>query len=157
MDVLFWIMGGLGRATWLSTSVLAPIVVLGIAVVVFFSSDLNALATGEEGAFHLGVNPEGLSRWLLVATTLLTSAAVAFSGTIGFVGLVVPHMIRLIVGPDHRTLVPISAVVGGCFLVWSDIAARTVATPAELPVGIITAFLGAPFFLYLLKTRGARL
>ena len=108
-------------------------------------------------AFHLGVNPEGPSRWLLVATTLLTSVAVAFSGTIGFVSLIVPHMIRLIVGPDHRILVPISAVVGGCFLVWSDVVARTVAAPAELPVGIITTFLGDPFSLYLLKTKGARL
>ncbi len=156
-DVLFWIMGGLGRATWLSSAILAPIAALGIAAVVFFSRDLNALATGEEGAFHLGVNPEVLSRSLLATTTLLTSAAVAFAGTIGFVGLIVPHVIRLIVGPDHRVLVPVSAVVGGCFLVWSDVAARTVVAPAELPVGVITAFLGAPFFLYLLRTRGAEL
>jgi len=156
-DVLFWLMGGLGRANWLSVAVLAPIVVVGSAVLFALARDLNALATGEEGAFHLGVDPEVLSRCLLVLTTGLPSAAVALAGTIGFIGLVIPHLARLLVGPDHRVLIPVSAVAGACFLVWSDLAARTVAAPAELPVGVITAFLGAPFFLYLLKTRGARL
>jgi iron complex transport system permease protein len=156
-DVLFWIMGGLGRANWLSIAVLAPIVAVGTGVAIIFARDLNALSAGEEGAFHLGVNPDSLSRWLLAMATLLTSAAVALAGTVGFIGLVIPHLIRLIVGPDHRVLIPVSALTGACFLVWSDVAARTVAAPAELPVGVITAFIGAPFFLYLLKTRGARL
>ena len=156
-DVLFWIMGGLGRANWLSVSTLAPIVAVGAAIVILLSRDLNALAFGEEGAFHLGVHPETLARLLLVVTTILTSAAVAMAGTIGFIGLVVPHIMRLIFGSDHRVLVPVSAVAGACFLVWSDIAARTIVAPVELPVGIVTAFLGAPFFLYLLRTRGARL
>jgi iron complex transport system permease protein len=156
-DVLFWIMGGLGRANWVSVAILAPIVGGGVMAVFFFARDLNALSTGEEGAFHLGVNPDRLSRWMLAVTTLLTSAAVALAGTVGFVGLVIPHVVRLIVGPDHRVLIPVSALAGGCFLVWSDLAARTAAAPAELPVGVITAFLGAPFFLYLLRTRGARL
>lgn len=156
-DILFWIMGGLGRGDWLSVAILAPIVAVGTGAVFFFARDLNALATGEEGAFHLGVNPDTVSRWLLIITTLLTSSAVAMTGTIGFVGLVIPHVMRLIVGPDHRVLIPISALAGACFLVWSDLAARTIAAPAELPVGVITAFLGAPFFLYLLKTRGADL
>lgn len=156
-EILFWIMGGLGRATWLSTYILAPVVGIGTAVVFFFARDLNALSTGEEGAFHLGVNPNTLSRWMLLATTVLTASAVAMAGTIGFIGLVIPHVVRLITGPNHRTLIPISAVVGACFLVWADLAARTIVTPAELPVGVITAFLGAPFFLYLLKTKGAKL
>jgi iron complex transport system permease protein len=156
-DVLFWIMGGLGRANWTSIALLAPIVGVGIAAVFFFARDLNALSMGEEGAFHLGVNPDALSRWLLAVTTLLTSAAVAMAGTVGFIGLVIPHVMRLLVGPDHRVLIPVSALAGACFLVWSDLAARMVAAPAELPVGVITAFLGAPFFLYLLRTRGARL
>ena len=156
-DVLFWIMGGLGRAGWSSILVLAPIAAVGIGGVVVLARDLNALSLGEEGAFHVGVNPDTLCRWLLVLTTVLTAAAVAMAGTIGFVGLVIPHVMRLLVGPDHRQLVPVSALAGGCFLVWSDVAARTVLAPAELPVGVITAFLGAPFFLYLLKTRGARL
>ena len=156
-DILFWIMGGLGRATWLSIYVLAPVVGIGTAVVFFFARDLNALSTGEEGAFHLGVNPNVLSRWRLFATTVLTASAVALAGTIGFIGLVIPHLVRLMVGPNHRILIPISAVVGACFLVWADLAARTIVTPAELPVGVITAFLGAPFFLFLLKTKGAKL
>jgi len=156
-DVLFWIMGGLGRANWSSIAILAPIIGVGIAAVFFFARDLNALSLGEEGAFHIGVNPDTLTRWLLGTTTLLTAAAVAIAGTIGFIGLVIPHVMRLLVGPDHRRLIPVSALAGGCFLVWSDVAARTVFAPAELPVGVITAFLGAPFFLYLLKTRGAKL
>ncbi|MFC2081619.1 FecCD family ABC transporter permease [Candidatus Bipolaricaulota bacterium] len=156
-DVLFWIMGGLGRADWSAIAILAPIVGIGIGIVFFFARDLNALSLGEEGAMHVGVNPDALTRWLLVLTTILTAAAVALAGTIGFIGLVIPHVMRLLVGPDHRRLVPVSALAGGCFLVWSDIAARTILAPVELPVGIITAFLGAPFFLYLLKTRGARL
>lgn len=156
-DVLFWIMGGLGRASWSSIAILAPIVGVGIGAVFTFARDLNALSLGEEGAFHIGVNPDTLYRWLLGTTTLLTATAVAMAGTIGFIGLVIPHVMRLLVGPDHRRLIPVSALAGGCFLVWSDMAARTVFAPAELPVGVITAFLGAPFFLYLLKTRGARL
>ena len=156
-DVLFWIMGGLGRAGWPSVAILAPIVAVGTGGVAVLARDLNALSLGEEGAFHVGVNPDALCRWLLVLTTVLTAAAVAMAGTIGFIGLVNPHVMRLLVGPDHRRLIPVSALAGGCFLVWSDVAARTVLAPAELPVGVITAFLGAPFFLYLLKTRGARL
>ena len=156
-DVLFWIMGGLGRADWTSVRILAPIVVLGTLGVFTCARDLNALALGEEGAFHIGVNPEVLYRLLLVLSTLLTASAVAFSGTIGFIGLVIPHVMRLLVGPDHRRLLPLSALAGGTFLIASDMAARTVFAPTELPVGVITAFLGAPFFLYLLKTRAVSL
>jgi len=156
-DVLFWMMGGLGRARWPSLALLAAVVLPGIGAVFFFARDLNALSLGEEGARHVGVNPDALYRWLLLLTTLLTAAAVAIAGTIGFIGLVVPHVMRLLVGPDHRRLLPFAALAGGCFLVLSDIAARLLLAPAELPVGVITAFLGAPFFLYLLKTRGAKL
>ncbi len=156
-DVLFWIMGGLGRADWQSVTILAPIVVVCLGAVYVFARDLNALALGEEGAFHVGVNPESLYRWLLGLTTLLTAAAVSMAGTIGFIGLVIPHVMRLLIGPDHRRLIPASALAGGCFLIWSDMVARTAFAPAELPVGVITAFFGAPFFLYLLKTRGASL
>lgn len=156
-DVLFWIMGGLGRSNWTAVAVLAPVAVAGFAAVQFFTRDLNALSLGEEGAFHVGVKPEVLYRWLLGLTTLLTAAAVAMAGTIGFVGLVIPHIMRLLVGPDHRRLLPAAALAGGCFLVWSDMAARALFAPAELPVGVITAFFGAPFFLYLLKTKGASL
>lgn len=156
-DVLFWIMGGLGRATWASLWVSTPIILFCSVVILALSRDLNALAMGEEGAFHLGIDAERSRRLLMGVATLLTSAAVAFSGTIGFVGLIIPHIMRLIVGPDHRFLLPATAVAGSIFLVWADMAARTVLSPAELPVGIITAFFGAPFFLYLLKTKGSRL
>ena len=156
-DVLFWLMGGLGRANWTGVAILGPIAVLGIGGVLFAARDLNALSLGEEGAFHVGVDPDSLYRWLLGLTTVLTAAAVSMAGTIGFVGLVIPHAMRLLAGPDHRSLVPLSGIAGGCFLVWADVAARMALAPAELPVGVITAFLGAPFFLYLLRTRGARL
>jgi len=156
-EVLFWIMGGLGRADWEAIAVLLPIVAACVAIVFFFARDLNALALGEETAQHVGVRPENLYRWLLVVTTLLTAASVAMAGTIGFIGLVIPHIMRLSLGPDHRRLLPASAMAGGCFLIWSDVVARSAFAPAELPVGVITAFLGAPFFLYLLKTKGAQL
>jgi len=158
-DIIFWIMGGLGRANWAYVYVLTPIVVLGSVILIAFSRDLNALAMGEEGAFHLGINPEASKRVMLSVATLLTSSVsvVAFAGTIGFVGLIIPHIMRLIMGPDHRFLLPATAIAGAIFLVWADMAARTVAGPAEMPVGIITAFLGAPFFLYLLKKKGARM
>ncbi len=156
-DVIFWIMGGLGRANWPSLWVLAPIVLVCTLVILSLSRDLNALAMGEEGAFHLGIDPEKSKRLLLGVATLLTASAVAFSGTIGFVGLIIPHIMRLIMGPDHRFLLPATALAGATFLVWADAAARVVVSPAELPVGIITAFFGAPFFLYLLKTKGARM
>ena len=156
-DVIFWIMGGLSRANWPSVWVLAPIVLFSSVVILTLSRDLNALAMGEEGAFHLGVDPEKSKRLLLVVSTLLTSSSVAFAGTIGFVGLIIPHIMRLIVGPDHRVLLPAIGMAGSVFLVWADMAARSVLSPAELPVGIITAFLGAPFFLYLLRTRRAQM
>ncbi len=156
-DVIFWTMGGLGRANWAYVYVLTPIVALGSVILIAFSRDLNALSLGEEEAFHLGIDPEMSKRIMLGLATLLTSASVAFAGTIGFVGLIIPHIMRLIIGPDHRYLLPATAIAGAVFLVWADLAARTVASPAEMPVGIITAFLGAPFFLYLLKRKGARM
>ena len=156
-DVLFWMMGGLGRADWTSLTVLAPVALGCIVAILFFAKDLNALALGEETAQHLGVNPVMLYRWLLFLTTLLAASSVALAGTIGFVGLAIPHIVRLLTGPDHRRLIPAAALAGGCFLVWSDLLARTAFAPAELPVGVITAFFGAPFFLYLLKAKGAKL
>ncbi|MEA3356246.1 MAG: iron chelate uptake ABC transporter family permease subunit [Candidatus Bipolaricaulota bacterium] len=156
-DIIFWTMGGLGRGNWPAVYVLAPIAILSSLVILAFSRDLNALSLGEESAFHLGINPERSNRILLGVSTLLTSAAIAGTGTIGFVGLITPHIMRLILGPDHRWLLPASGVAGGIFLVLADMLARTVVQPAELPVGVITAFVGAPFFLWLLRTRGGNL
>lgn len=156
-DVVFWIMGGLGRANWTSVTILGPIFAAGTAGIIALSRDLNALSLGDEGAYHVGTNPERTARLLLLLTTLLTAAAVSLSGTIGFVGLIVPHGLRLLIGSDHRLLVPASALGGGLFLVTADIVARVVMRPIELPVGILTAFVGAPFFLILLATQRRRL
>jgi iron complex transport system permease protein len=152
-EIIFWILGGLGRARWSSLPWLAGIVLAGLLLLTPFARDLNALALGEEGAQHLGVAPERLKRLLLGVVTLLTGAAVALAGTIGFIGLITPHALRLVVGPDHRVLLPASALAGAGFLVLADAAARTMLAPIELPVGILTALCGAPFFLYLLLTR----
>jgi len=153
-EIVFWIMGGLGRANWAYLRLLTAIGLAGAALIFVFSRDLNAMALGEIGARHLGIDPERLQQFLLLIVTLMTGAAVAVSGTIGFVGLITPHALRLIVGPDHRLLLPASALAGASFLVLSDTLARTVLQPVELPVGIITAFVGVPFFLYLLmRTR----
>lgn len=152
-EILFWTMGGLGRANWRYLWAMLPVALLGTLFLQATARELNALALGEEGAQYLGIEPERLKKVLLAVTTLLTSTAVAFAGTIGFVGLITPHAMRLILGPDHRVLLPATALAGGVFLVWADAAARTVLSPAELPLGIITALVGAPFFLYLLRTR----
>lgn len=153
-DVVFWIMGGLGRSGWIGLTILAPVFGLGTILILAHARDLDALSLGEQAAFHLGVDPLRTTRRLLVLSTLLASAAVAMAGTIGFVGLIVPHVLRLILGPNHRALIPASAIGGGLFLVLADMAARTLMRPVELPVGIVTAFIGAPFFLYLLRSRG---
>lgn len=152
-EIVFWIMGSLGRADWTYLRWLFPITLLGTIVFVFFSRDLNALSLGDEGAYHLGIRPEPFKRILLFFVTLMTGVAVAVAGTIGFIGLIIPHALRLIVGPDHRILLPASALAGAIFLMLSDMAARTLIDPLEVPVGILTSLIGAPFFLYLLLTR----
>lgn len=152
-EILFWTMGGLSRASWRYLGAMLPVAAAGAVVLQLVSRELNALALGDEGAFHLGVAPERLRRLLLGVGTLLASTAVACAGTIGFVGLVTPHVMRLLLGPDHRVLVPAAALAGGIFLVWADALARVAMQPAELPLGIVTAFFGVPFFLYLLRTR----
>lgn len=154
-EIVFWLMGSLARARWPYLWVMAPLVALGSVAIFAFSRELNALALGEEGARHLGLEPEHLKRLLLGLCTLLVGAAVAFAGTIGFVGLIIPHLVRLLLGPDHRALLPAAALSGGVLLVWADALARVALRPTELPVGIITALMGAPFFLYLLRARAS--
>jgi len=151
--LIFWILGGLGGAQWVYVFGLLGTLIIAGTVLMLFARDLNALALGEEMAAHLGIEPRYLRRVLLIAVTALTAVAVAVSGTIGFVGLIVPHILRLIVGPDHRVLLPASALGGAILLTLCDTLARTVLAPAELPIGIITALLGAPFFLFLLRRR----
>lgn len=152
-QVVFWIMGGLGGARWSYVRVMIPYILAGYGVIYFFARELNALLLGEDTAQYLGIDAEKLKKIFLAAASLLVSAAVSTTGIIGFIGLVVPHMVRLVAGPDHRFLLPASALSGAVLLIGADTLARTVIAPTELPVGIITALLGAPFFLYLLRRR----
>lgn len=150
-QVVYWLMGHLHASTWHDVSLSLPVVIPVFALLMVYASDLNVLLLGEEDAQSLGIEVERTKRLLLAAASVITAAGVAVSGVIGFVGLIVPHMMRLLVGPDHRILLPTSALAGSVFLVATDTVAR--AGPAEVPVGIVTAALGAPFFLYLLRTR----
>jgi iron complex transport system permease protein len=148
---VYWLMGHLHDSTWGRVRLALPIVLALFVVLLAYARDLNVLLLGEEDAHTLGIEVERTKRVLLATSSVVTAAAVAVSGVIGFVGLIVPHMMRLVVGPDHRILLPTSALAGAVFLVATDTIARS--GPAELPVGIITAALGAPFFLYLLRKR----
>ena len=152
-QVLYWLMGSLASRRWEHVYMVWPYIVLGMAALQFFARDLNIILQGEENAQHLGVNVETTKRILLVLSALLAAAAVAVSGVIGFVGLLVPHVMRLLVGPDHRRLFPASIAGGAILMVTADVVARTVIAPSELPLGVITALLGCPFFLYLLSRR----
>ncbi|MFB6166603.1 MAG: vitamin B12 ABC transporter permease BtuC [Haloarculaceae archaeon] len=148
---VYWLMGTLRAASWGQVEVTLPLTVLAFAALMAYARDLNVLLLGEVDAQTLGIEVERTKRVLLVLSSVVTAGAVAVAGVIGFVGLIVPHVMRLLVGPDHRILLPTSALAGATFLVITDTVART--GPAELPVGIVTAAVGAPFFLYLLRTR----
>lgn len=152
-EIVFWLMGGFSGRHWDHVLIMLPYLSLGLLLTLYHLRELNALLLGEETAAHLGVDVEAVKRNLLVASSLLTAAAVSVAGVIGFVGLVVPHIMRLMVGPDHRHLVPAAAIGGGLFMLLADTLARTIVAPAELPVGVITALVGGPFFLYLLRRR----
>ncbi|MBI3972522.1 MAG: iron chelate uptake ABC transporter family permease subunit [Chloroflexi bacterium] len=155
--VLFWLAGGLDARLWLHVRLIAPPLLLGAVAVYAFARSLNVMLLGEETAHSLGVRVRRSRLILLALASVLTGVAVSVSGTIGFVGLVVPHAMRLLVGPDHRILLPVSALAGAVFLVTADTVARLVLQPAELRVGIVTAFVGAPFFLFLLLRNRRRL
>jgi iron complex transport system permease protein len=148
--VTFWTLGSLGGATWTALAAAGPLLLLSLLAAPTLARSLNALLLGEAEAYHLGVRVERAKRWAVLVAALGVGAAVAVSGVIGFVGLVVPHLGRLALGPDHRRLLPASALLGAILLLLADLAARTVVAPAELPIGIVTALAGAPFFLWLL-------
>ncbi len=152
-SIVFWIMGGLWQSKWADVAITFPIIFVGTFVVLFFARDLNIMLLGEGHAIDLGINTEFVKTIILVFSSLITATAVSVSGIIGFVGLIIPHITRIFVGPDHRLLLPASSLSGAIFLIWADTLARTIIQPSELPVGIITAAFGAPFFLYLLKKR----
>ncbi len=152
-NIFFWLMGGLGTGNWDAVLAVLPFIVVGSVMSVFFSRDLNLLMLGEERATQLGLEARRFLWIMFVVAALVVGAAVSVSGIIGFVGLMTPHIVRLLTGPDHRYLIPGSLIGGGLFLVLADTLARTVIAPKELPLGIVTAFFGAPFFIYLLKRR----
>lgn len=149
-EILFWLLGGLDNRTWAHVAVALPCVALGTFVSIFYTRELDLLLAGEEVAASLGVEVERTKRVVLTFAALLTGAAVAVSGVVGFVGLVVPHIVRRLLGPKHGTLIPASAVTGAAFVVAADLLARTLIRPEEIRLGIVTALCGAPFFIYLL-------
>ena len=149
-EILYWLAGGLDSRSWEHVRLSAPLILGGAGVIMLMARDLNLLMLGDDEARSMGVRV-GLARILLLATAaLVTGAAVAVSGTIAFVGLVTPHILRLLIGPDHRVLIPMSALGGAVFVTVADTVARTIIQPAEFRVGILTAFVGAPFFIFLL-------
>ncbi|MFS8543480.1 MAG: iron chelate uptake ABC transporter family permease subunit, partial [Limnochordales bacterium] len=152
-QIVYWLMGNLGGKTWEHLAVMTPMVAVGSFGLWVFSRDLNLLLGGEDDARSLGVPVERTKRWVMVLTALATGAAVSVAGVIGFVGLIVPHIMRLLIGPDHRWLIPASGLLGASFLILADLVARTAFSPVELRTGIVTALCGVPFFLYLLAKR----
>ena len=152
-QLVYWLMGSLAGTAWTDIQMILPYFLTALAVILFYLKDLNILLLGEESAAHLGLNVERTKIVLLGAASLMTAAVVSVSGSIGFIGLVVPHIARMVIGPDHRRLIPLAALFGASFLLLADTAARTLLAPMELPVGIITALAGGPYFIYLLRNK----
>lgn len=149
--IIYWTMGSLAGKGWEPLLRISLPVIVSIVLINFFARDLNIMLTGEETAKSLGINVEKTKVYILVLGTFMVSMTVSISGIIGFVGLIIPHIVRILIGPDHRVLLPASALTGGIFMIFADTIARTIISPVEIPVGIITAMFGGPFFLYLLK------
>jgi len=152
--LVYWMMGGLSGIQWADLKSATPLIIGGVVGVYLYSRDLNIMTLSEEEAQHLGVNVERSKKILLALGSLITAASVSISGLIGFVGLIIPHLTRIMVGPDHRALTPASIMTGAIFLVSCDSLARFILAPIELPVGLVTSLTGAPFFLYLLRKSG---
>jgi iron complex transport system permease protein len=155
--VLFWLLGGFSGTQWRDLLLPLLALMLGAGYLMLQGRSLNALVMGEETAITLGTDTEQLRKQLFLITSLLTGVMVAVSGAIGFVGLMIPHMVRLLLGADHRRVLPTSTLLGSLFLLWSDVLARVIVAPEELPVGIITASFGAPFFIWLLRNQSGAL
>lgn len=148
--IIMWTMGSVSSANWKSIYVLAPIVFLGTGIICLFLRELNMMLLGDDSAQNLGVEVYKVKTLLIVVSTVIVGAVVSFSGIIGFVGLIIPHIVRLVFGSDNRVVVPFSATLGAIFLIVCDTLARSVVPPTEIPVGIVTSIFGVPFFLYLL-------
>lgn len=152
-EILFWLMGSLSLRGWPYTLVVLPYLLVGAAILIGTGRSLNLFALGERHAAHLGVRVDRTKWIVLLVSTVLTAAAVSVCGVIGFVGLITPHLMRLMVGPDYRLIIPLSVVFGGIYVLWADTLARMALSPTEIPLGVVTAFLGAPFFAYLLSRQ----
>ncbi|PJK27514.1 FecCD family ABC transporter permease [Minwuia thermotolerans] len=152
-DLNFWLLGSIASATWQKVTILLPCVAIGLVGLQRLTRFLNAIALGESEARHLGIGVEAAKRWAIVLVALATGAAVAMSGVVAFVGLTVPHLVRLMIGPDHRYLLPASALLGALVITLADTVARTAASPADLPIGVVMSLIGGPFFIWLLYRR----
>lgn len=148
--IVFWTMGSVSSASYTEILVILPFLLIGLLIMMSFSKDLNIILTGDETAKSLGIEVETIKKILLISSSMIVAACVSVSGIIGFVGLIIPHIVRMLLGPDYRVVLPFSAVAGAAFMIISDTLARTVASPAEIPVGAITSLFGAPYFIYLL-------
>jgi iron complex transport system permease protein len=149
-QIIYWLYGSVGMRGWSHIQLILPFMLIGSFILIYHYRELNALALGEDAADHIGVDVKKGKTFVLIGASLLTGAAVAVSGSIGFVGLVIPHFVRLVTGPNHRHVLPLSMLVGGAFLILADLMARTIIAPKELPIGVITALIGAPVFALLL-------
>ena len=155
-DLNFWMLGSMGGMDWRATSIISTLTMISVIFLLPLHKPLNALALGERESAMMGINTEGLKRRIFLFTALAVGASVAFCGIIGFVGLLVPHMLRMLGGGDHRFLLPAAALGGGVLLCWADTLARTVVQPSEMPLGVITSLAGTPFFLFLLYQRKSK-
>lgn len=154
-DITFWLLGSLSGATWSKAVMITPVLAIGVAACLWIGRGLDVLVLGESEAFHTGINVERLKQASIVLISAMTGVAVSICGVVGFIGIVVPHLLRLMIGPGHRLLLPASALLGAILVVGADTLARTIVAPAEMPIGILTAAIGAPFFLaILLRQRG---
>lgn len=149
-QIIYWLYGSVGMRGWSHVQLIVPFMIVGSAMLLMHHRELNAFALGEEAADHIGVDVKKGKIFILIGASLLTGSAVAVSGSIGFVGLVIPHLVRLIIGPNHKHVLPLSLLFGGSFLILADLLARTIIAPQELPIGVITALIGAPVFALLL-------
>ncbi|TMN22655.1 FecCD family ABC transporter permease [Lentibacillus cibarius] len=149
-QIIYWLYGSVGMRGWSHVKLIVPFMLVGSFIIIYYYRELNALALGEDAADHIGVNVKKGKMFILIGASILTGAAVAVSGSIGFVGLVIPHLVRLVTGPNHRHVLPLSMLVGGAFLILADLVSRTIIAPEELPIGVITALIGAPVFALLL-------
>ena len=154
-DLTFWGLGSLAGASWAKLISAAPLILISLVVAFRLGAGLNGLAFGEATALHIGISVQRLKNISILTVAAATGAAVAVSGGIGFIGIVVPHLLRLSIGPDHKTLLPSAALLGAILLLMADIISRSIIAPAELPIGIVTAVLGAPVFLWILLKRNA--